>query len=235
MSNNSRYRRGVRQLQVLNNTIDTEIAHGKEAIGQEVSCKQGCHGCCYQLVASSLVECLPIVTHMLTSPLRSRYQRMIPTMQLHTRMLQSEGMNSEKWFLMKNPCPLLNKGECTVYEHRPSACRTMISVDDPAMCHPDNGLNSVQQMDTRKLHKLAVLQHRKIAKELHLSHEFMAPLPVALLWTISLLTKGPDEFRRELTKTEFANRNSNIKHWAKIQMPEVEERYASVQSSPTPN
>jgi Fe-S-cluster containining protein len=106
--------------------IDAYIAG--ELRGQPVECRKGCAWCCHQLV---------VLTHWDDGRqiLRAARERMtadeftVFVAQLRAQSgaiseLGHEAAEARRW-----PCPLLKAGECTVYDVRPVACRSVFSPD----------------------------------------------------------------------------------------------------------
>lgn len=90
-------------------------------VAPHVACSIGCSDCCKMNVSISIIEAerLSHVTGrnlaVVRRPVRHRSDEFIGI-----------------------PCPFLRDNACTVYEHRPFACRAHYSFDDTAYwCHPD--------------------------------------------------------------------------------------------------
>lgn len=81
-------------------------------------CTKGCSACCHVQVALPAIEAYYIE--------------------------QRTGNKITNWEMEKvditksSPCTFLKNGECSIYEHRPGACRVFMTFDDPAICHDDN-------------------------------------------------------------------------------------------------
>ena len=41
-----------------------------------------------------------------------------------------------RWIQTQTPCPFLDNGSCSIYQHRPLACRSHFSIRNPEQCHP---------------------------------------------------------------------------------------------------
>lgn len=88
------------------------------------ACRAGCSHCCHMAVGMSSSEAAKIGEHLGITPER-------PPMQL------DRDTSVEKY--MNVPCPFLKKKHCTIYEVRPSACRTHYNVSDyPEVCDTVN-------------------------------------------------------------------------------------------------
>lgn len=102
----------VRQLQ-------TEV----EKVVQEASaCRQGCNWCCHQAVTITSLEAAEIAKHT-----------GIPAVSLKTDFSQTREGMVEKY--RKVACPFLKDGICSIYEVRPSPCRTHYNLSGfPDLC-----------------------------------------------------------------------------------------------------
>ena len=58
----------------------------------------------------------------------------------HDAYLKQHHSNREeqqlKWVQTLTPCPFLEQDSCSIYTHRPLACRSHFSVNKPEYCHP---------------------------------------------------------------------------------------------------
>ena len=79
-------------------------------------CKKGCSLCCHNEVSVSLLEAEYI--------------------EKHTGIKQSFNLDIKDF--PGTPCPFLNNGACSIYEHRPFVCRRHVALfDDPRWCQYD--------------------------------------------------------------------------------------------------
>lgn len=86
-------------------------------------CEKGCSHCCRIDVLVSSVEAKYI----------ERNLGLVPRVGHSISSGHSEA---------KRPCPFLGDGStCSIYEHRPFACRTYHAVDDPALCEDANAIH----------------------------------------------------------------------------------------------
>lgn len=95
------------------------------AVGREVAphvaCTKGCSDCCKMNVSISIIEAERL-------SLMSGRNLAAVSRPVRHRSDEFSGI----------PCPFLQDNACTVYEHRPFACRAHYSFDDTAYwCHPD--------------------------------------------------------------------------------------------------
>jgi uncharacterized protein len=88
------------------------------AVAPYSPCKSGCSSCCYQAVVLPPQEAQYIGSHIKRKAKQPK--RWITTPQ------QVE--HHAKQFNTSTPCPFLKDGNCSIYEHRPLACRTHINM-----------------------------------------------------------------------------------------------------------
>ena len=99
----------LRKIYALTDTLTAFIA-------PYMVCERGCSHCCHIDVVVSSVEAQYIHKNLGIAP----------------RAGQSISSGHSD---AKRPCPFLGiDGSCSIYEHRPFACRTYHAVDDPALC-----------------------------------------------------------------------------------------------------
>ena len=120
------------------------------------ACRAGCSHCCQIAVTISHVEAQLIAkatgrqVHTPARSVRVADEASIQALaeaeaQLHTGPL--------------GPCPLLQDDRCSVYEHRPLACRTLLNLDDDdLLCrHVPGHSSDVPYANAMKLKGIAVL------------------------------------------------------------------------------
>ena len=82
-----------------------------------------------------------------------------------------------RWLQTTTPCPFLDNGSCSIYQHRPLACRSHFSVQNPEHCHPQN-VNFLKHQ-----HKQRTLPQQLYQKLFH-SKEHPQDLLGACLWIL---------------------------------------------------
>jgi hypothetical protein len=97
-----------------------------------VSCRKGCHHCCYHPVMLSVLEGVSLFRWlkdqgMWSTKTRDRFKE---------AQVKTWNLSIEVWALSMIACPLLKDGECSAYEGRPLPCRITVSKSDPYDCHP---------------------------------------------------------------------------------------------------
>lgn len=109
------------RLRMLYKIADEMMAHTQGF----VACKRGCSHCCY-----TPVPITPIEADLIGADIRVK-RRTAPLREVATPTQPFEGYTK--------PCTFLVNGACSIYEHRPLACRIHYSVDDDDMlCRLDH-------------------------------------------------------------------------------------------------
>lgn len=134
-----------------------QIAAGVADIaGSVAACRAGCAHCCHMAVAVSSSEAQAIADHIGVAPLS-------PTMNFDQEASVGKYMNV--------PCPFLKKKHCTIYDVRPSACRTHYNVSNyPQQCDTvNNPGQEVPTLDMRPLwaaQTMAYLENGEVIADL---------------------------------------------------------------------
>lgn len=107
----------------------------------KTSCNIGCHFCCYGEIQLSYVEATVIYSAI--------KQYNIPVdMEL---VIRQNRRAYHKLKYIDKRCGMLNaKGECKIYDYRPSICRLYNSVDDPKKCNERHKMPSTITLRTIK-------------------------------------------------------------------------------------
>lgn len=101
---------------------------------EAVTCRKGCHHCCYHPVAISLLEGALLYLGLKAQGLWTQELRNT----CEERASLVTGLPPETWMLAKVQCPLLREGICMSYNNRPLVCRTTFSTGLPELCDPHN-------------------------------------------------------------------------------------------------
>jgi len=101
----------------------------------KISCKVGCHFCCYGEIELSYVE---------STVIYSAIKQFKISIDKELIKRQNNKPHHRLKYADKRCALLDDKGECKVYDYRPSICRLYNSVDDPKECNeqhkmPDTG------------------------------------------------------------------------------------------------
>ena len=96
------------------------------------ACRRGCGHCCHQCVLLSEQEAELIGKRIGVKPKQ--------VVGITDRDDVKAGYD--------NPCPFLKNDECSIYEHRPLACRQQMNLDrDPLLCKPIGEMNKVPYLN----------------------------------------------------------------------------------------
>ncbi len=143
--------------------------------GLNVTCRKGCHHCCYHPVLVTLFEGISLylwlhANALWTRPLKDRIRKAAE---------QTHNLSFDVWSLSLIPCPLLEGGLCKAYEARPFACQVTVSLGDPQNCHPHSLGPGI--LPKRELFESLTVPETELLRQHHLKH-FRIPLASALLY-----------------------------------------------------
>lgn len=102
--------------------------------GRMIACRRGCNHCCHQLVAAAPLEVLIIARRVAAWPAERR-EDLVRRLEAIACIPATEEERTSR----KLPCPLLENGECAVYDRRPGNCRALLSYSEDAC---SNGLDT---------------------------------------------------------------------------------------------
>jgi Fe-S-cluster containining protein len=104
-------------------------------VEKHLTCKKGCSFCCHTQVSVTEDEAT------LLADLVVRGETHIDFQKLHTQM--SAGNSAKNWFSLRHEsrgCVFLDEeGACSIYQDRPSVCRTNHVVSDASYCDTSDG------------------------------------------------------------------------------------------------
>jgi len=156
----------------------TEFQRGLFERSGPVTCRKGCHHCCYNPIAISVLEGITIFQwlqdqRLWTTTLKEKFQE---------AQSSTLGLSIPVWLLSQIPCPLLDleEGVCIAYGGRPLTCRITASTGDPYYCHPHRVVDAagvVPRTDTLE----RVYAHEKTLLRLIHTHHSIIPLAAAVL------------------------------------------------------
>ncbi len=193
-----------------------------ESSGKHLSCAKGCAACCRMLVPLSVPETLALRAYVFSLPTQQREHILTRFAQTKSLLLSRglwqgltalcegiqdsdadrlENMNRQ-YYGLQIPCPFLEEELCTIYEHRPAACRELV-VTTPAEYCADLTNRPVEAVSVpiRMSTVLGLLW-----QELTSTPARLIPLPLALEWAeqhqhvAQVTSKGVDLLDRALDK-----------------------------------
>lgn len=94
----------------------------------KAECQIECSSCCHQMVLATPFEVFLIARYLLDTKTAAE----IDIIKQRFTRLSRLPLDPAARYGSQNPCGLLENGRCTVYEHRPSVCRTMLSASRAA-------------------------------------------------------------------------------------------------------
>lgn len=112
-----------------------------------VTCSRGCNACCHSQVSINADESKLLAKLILEDKVEVNLNKLY--------LQASVGNNSEKWFKLAyqdRGCVFLDSaGACSIYEDRPSVCRTNTVLSPPKNCETTDGKESaVRLLNTEK-------------------------------------------------------------------------------------
>jgi Fe-S-cluster containining protein len=91
---------------------------------EPIACAQGCSHCCRTYVSATVPEILRLAGRVRSE--KVKMEKIVAAGAHSAAVPQDERWRDKVW------CPNLENSMCSVYEHRPLACRTMLSKSLPA-------------------------------------------------------------------------------------------------------
>lgn len=212
MSEKSALRRAVRRLPVVRDTIDNAYhpVRVAEELGTTVACKKGCAHCCHQLVTVTMPEALDLYLAAEKNPLALRRVSAGADAQAQSIM---RGTSAAEWFKRGTRCVFLTEAnDCSVYEHRPFACRTLMALETAEHCRPDATDPTVKRPDHADTFPY-VYANMAVAAQAADLPVGVIPLPIALQWAAIVWAHGREALRRMLTRAGIPA-YSHVEHTA---------------------
>ena len=162
-----------------------------------VACKAGCDHCCHQPVGLTPPEALAIAAH-LREKLTSQ-ELVTVAARFAQRARDTRGLSSAQRFSPDHPCPFLNRGQCSIYEVRPLACRGMNSLDSEdckrRLRDPDARAEFLASGSGGRSFMEPIRAFHAVSAGLQLSLSQLYGLdmrPLELTLALDLLLNGPD-------------------------------------------
>ena len=146
-----------------------------------VSCSKGCNHCCYMQTMVTLTEAIPMAQAIFNT---DKWMTAVRRLERSAKKAKDASISRADWFLLKRPCPLLDKerGVCSVYSTRPSACRYYYAANDPEECSYSNIDGGVLLLDLTKL-EAQVWKFTSEAEGVTVA----APLPITMLYAMKVV------------------------------------------------
>ena len=122
--------------------------------GHQVSCQKGCAACCRMMIPLAPPEALALHTYI-DSLEPSRRATCLARLESIQANLKEAGLDeplqqvafsdrqasdelleplNQAYYALRLPCPFLEDEVCSIYDHRPSACRELLVTSPPERC-----------------------------------------------------------------------------------------------------
>jgi Putative zinc- or iron-chelating domain len=88
----------------------------------KAECQAGCSACCHQMVLCTPFEVFSIARHLLDSKTAADLEAVKDRLE----RLAGLPLHPDARYGIQNPCALLDNNRCSIYEQRPSVCRTLL-------------------------------------------------------------------------------------------------------------
>ncbi len=99
-----------------------ELNHAqKQFESEKLACGEGCSFCCHLHITVKPYELFPLV-NFISSQTSEKQSEMRAIIDLNCEKM--ENVNDEELLLLNFDCPFLIEGSCSIYEDRPTSCRT---------------------------------------------------------------------------------------------------------------
>ena len=189
-----------------------------EIAGTPITCKRGCHGCCYQLVAATYAEGLAIARYLFA--VRGATKELVDA--IFDAAKSQEASDKTKWYESRTPCTFLDEKtkNCTIYPVRPSACRSYLVTSDPAICYgpPDVDATVINHIPSSLAAVKAAVAFDEAMKPMTgVSGMFRVfnTLPEAVLFGIGLIVNGlqsrkQEEFEKVTSREQLRDATPNL-------------------------
>jgi len=154
-------------------------------------CRKGCSACCSYLVALSLPE-VDYLRDVFASMSPAYYRSVLALcLEPAKKILNTFPKNANadqpadlellsRWYAgLNQPCPFLAEGACTIYPHRPLACREYLVINNSAACRP----NHPAEPDVARASVSVVEALGQLAGEYEPTHAGGVMLPLAFFST----------------------------------------------------
>lgn len=165
-------------------------------------CSAGCATCCHQNFHVHPVEFEVIYNRVANDPeLRQRFDEQNARRQQligaqHETIQEISTINDDvefilRWIKLKIPCALLYEGKCQVYDIRPNACSTYLTLSPPRVCAIDPKGYMSPPMAKLK-HECGVAYDK-----LYLKHGIQGELLYDLSWHLDQRLNPPQDVKKE--------------------------------------
>jgi Fe-S-cluster containining protein len=194
--------------------------------GATISCQKGCAACCRMMIPVAPPEALALEGVIEALP-SAQKNLLLQRFQVAQQTLREAGLEEDlkqlalsdeqktdaeleplnrAYYALRMPCPFLVDEVCSIYEHRPSACRELLVTSPAELCH--DFVNQPIQTIAPPLRIGSILS--QLWKEYFGGPIRLIPLPFALDWAKARKKQnvrtwaGPELFSRAVqAATQF--------------------------------
>ena len=133
----SRKRSGIERARFVHSKINESLENlfKDEAVQKHVKCKKSCTACCHTQVSVTEDEAALLASHIRNGNVDINWLRL-------RKQAKAKNIDTSFYKIPYNDraCIFLDQnGGCSVYEDRPSVCRTNYAVSDPKYCETRDG------------------------------------------------------------------------------------------------
>jgi Fe-S-cluster containining protein len=158
-----------------------------------VTCEVGCSHCCKQLIYITMPEAILLAEAVLANPagVSEFVSRCYETLKHY------DTMNAAAFYEKQTPCVFLQDDRCSAYEQRPVACRTHFVGTPKENCALGAADPIVGRYDLNIVMVDAWNEGNRGWKQRGMK-PLLAPLPIAVMWAMRLLTEGEIAFKKAI-------------------------------------
>ena len=113
----------------------------------QIACAKGCSFCCHGFVGA-----LPPEAFRIADAVRQRRAGPVDAETVHAAAIRLIGLSPEERVGRKLPCPLLDRGMCSVYDVRPLVCRQTTSLSLSACEEEFEGIDPDGRVEISSVH-----------------------------------------------------------------------------------
>jgi len=118
--------------------LDTKIEdwQKRRTPDEPIACRAGCDHCCHRVVFATALEAMDVMAHIYVH--FSDEQKAELTTRLNAYVAAVGPQMGHDLNSLRVPCPMLEEGRCSVYDSRPLACRSQVSLNVPTCIEARN-------------------------------------------------------------------------------------------------
>lgn len=204
-------------LKILYDQMDAYMDQQIKNAGMPLSCRKGCSACCRGMqLTVHLLEAVDLVHAYATRHGMDGLAALVPILMSEVRELAHPDMDTVAWKKGNYPCVLLEDSLCSVYEKRPSRCRSWVSFDDPVKCEAPGPILTLDKS------WVAEATHEPYS-EVALENGFpdsVGPIQYQMLLAILMGGMGPVQYARRVRGTILSDSMLSGIPWVHLEREE---------------